>query len=123
MIAFAAVALTLAVLGVYAVTAYSVGERLRELGIRLALGAQRYQIAGSVLAHGLALAVGAVFLGGFAAPMLTRSIGPLLFEVERHDAVTLIGGAVAVTVAALLACLLPALRAARADAASLLRSE
>ena len=112
---FAVVAAVLAVLGIYGVVSYSVTQRAHEMGVRIALGAQRRDILRLVLREGAALAaVGAVLgvVGAFAGTMFIRS---WLFGIERTDPLTIVATALGLVVVALLASYLPARRAARLD--------
>ncbi|HEV8237963.1 MAG TPA: ABC transporter permease [Thermoanaerobaculia bacterium] len=119
--AFAAIALTLASVGTYSVMAYLVGERRRELGIRLALGAAPQRILASTLRQGLRLALAGTLLGALAAAGATRALRTLLFGVEPLDPATFISVAVLVAAAVVLASLLPARRAAALDPVQTLR--
>jgi putative ABC transport system permease protein len=118
---FAAAALALAVIGVYGVVAYSVAQRTREIGVRLALGAQPSRIVRSVVRHGLLLAGLGIAIGLAGAYALARFIAAILYGTEPTDALTY--GAVAVTLAlcAAVASLAPARRAARVDPVTALR--
>jgi len=120
---FAVVALLMAALGIYGVVAFVVSRRTREVGIRMALGARAADVLRLVLRQGMApvLAGLAVGLGGALA--LGRLSSSLLFGVASHDPVTLAAAAAVLTAAALLACALPARRAARIDPAQALRDE
>jgi putative ABC transport system permease protein len=121
--AFGGVALLLATLGLYGVVAYSVNQRTRELGVRLALGAQRTTVLAMVLGDGLRLAAVGVVVGLLAAAGATRVIAGFLFDVSALDAVTFAGMALLLVVVALLATYVPARRAARLDPMAALRSE
>ena len=119
----AALALILAVLGVYGVVAYSVSQRAHEIGIRVAVGATRGEILRLVLGDGLRLAVQAVAVGLVGAAVLTRSLSRLLYGVGALDPATLAGCALALVLAALLASGGPAWRGARVDPVVALRAE
>ena len=118
---FAAVALLLALIGIYGVIAYSVVQRTHEVGIRRALGAQRSDILGLVLKQGLVLTLtgGAFGIGG--AFGLTRLIRGFLFGVTPTDPLTFAGIALLFIIVALAATFVPASRAARIDPMSALR--
>ena len=116
-------ALLLAVVGIYGVIAYSVAERMQEMGIRMALGAARTDIVGMVLRQGLLLAAIGIAIGLAAALALTRLMESLLYRVSVTDPLTFGGGALLFTVVALAASYLPALRATRVDPATTLRGE
>jgi len=120
---FAGLALLLAAIGTYGVLSYMVGERRREIGIRLALGADRSGVLAHVMRQGLVLALIGV-AGGLAAALgLTRLMAALLFDVQPSDAPTMMGAAVTIAVVAALACWLPAWRASRLDPNVVLRDE
>jgi putative ABC transport system permease protein len=121
--AFAAVAVTLAACGLYGVLAYSVTQRSRELGIRVALGADRGAVVRLVVRHGAAIAGAGILLGLAGAAALSRVIAGMLYGVGARDPLTL--GAVAALLGgvALLAAWVPARRAARADPMVTLRAE
>jgi predicted permease len=121
--AFAALALALAGVGLYGVLAASVGERLREIGVRAALGASRERLVGMVIREGMGMTLVGVGLGLAAAAFASELLASLLFGVSRLDPVTyaeVVGVLVAV---AALACGVPALRAARVDPVRALRVE
>ena len=121
--ALGGVGLVLATLGLYGVIAYSVNQRTRELGVRLALGAQRTMVLGMVLGDGLRLASVGVVVGLVMAAGATRVIAGFLFDVSALDAVTFIGTSVLLVMVALLAAYVPARRAARLDPMAALRSD
>jgi predicted permease len=118
---FAALAMVLAVVGVYSVMSYLVRQRTREMGIRIALGASAGAIVSSVVARGFRLTAAGVVLGVVGALLLTRLMSSLLFDVNPRDPVTFVVVAVGLTGVACLASLIPARRAARADPLSVLR--
>jgi len=121
--AFAALALVIAAVGVLGVLAFSVSQRVRELGIRMALGADRGRILRAVLGEGVLLVVGALLLGGVGALFLGRFLAGLLFGVEPVDVPTLLGAGGVLGAVALLAAFLPARRATEVDPMRALRTE
>ena len=113
----------LAALGLYGVLACAVTQRTREIGIRIALGAERGMVMGLVVGQGLRLAASGVAIGIIAAMLLGRFIESQLFEVRSFDPLTIGATVCALMAAALLASWLPARRAMRADPAVTLRCE
>ena len=118
---FAALAFLLAIVGLYGVIAYSVGQRTREIGVRIALGARPADVARLVLGQAMALTALGVALGAAGAVAATRAMRTMLFDVAPGDPVTLGLVAVAVTAVASLASWLPARRATRIDPVAALR--
>jgi putative ABC transport system permease protein len=120
---FAAVALVLAVIGVFGVLSYTVTQRTTELGIRMALGASATRVKLLVLGQGMAPVLGGVAVGLGGAVLLTRFISSLLFGVSATDPVTFATVSMALTGVAAMASYLPARRATRVDPMSVLRQE
>jgi ABC-type antimicrobial peptide transport system permease subunit len=113
--AFGLLALGLAAIGIYGVTAYTTRQRTHEIGIRMALGADKEDILRLVLGHALRLTLLGVALGLAASFALTRYLSSLLLGVTSTDALTFSSVAVLLCAVALLACFLPARRAMRVD--------
>ncbi|HXT74887.1 MAG TPA: ABC transporter permease [Candidatus Eisenbacteria bacterium] len=120
---FASVALALATIGIYGVMAYLVNQGIREIGIRMALGATQRNILSLVVWQGMALALSGVTLGLVAAFLLTRLIRSLLFGVQATDPFTFAGIALLLVMIALFASYIPAQRAARIDPLMSLRCD
>ncbi len=120
---FAGIALVLAAVGIFGVMAYSVAQRTRELGLRIALGASRGRVLQLVLAHGVRLTLVGVGIGLVATFLLTRYVSSLLFNVPPYDPMTLVGVVAALIVISLCACYLPARRATLVDPIVALRDE
>ncbi len=121
--AFGAAALLLSAIGVYGVISFSVARRTREIGVRIALGADRAEVWRLVLREGLALALAGLAIGGALALALSRSLRTVLFETPPQDPATLIVVAVTLLGAAVAACAVPARRAAALDPQEALRTE
>jgi putative ABC transport system permease protein len=120
---FAVIALVLAMIGIYGVMSYSVSRRTREIGLRMALGADRRDVLRMVVKRGVALVVLGVLLGTAAALALTRMMATLIYGVSSTDPLTFAGAAGMLAAVAMAACLLPASRAIRIDPAVALRDE
>jgi ABC-type antimicrobial peptide transport system permease subunit len=112
---FAGLALALAAVGTYGILSYLVSQRTQEIGIRMALGADRGTILRLVMQRGLLLAVAGIGVGLAASFAATRLMASLLFNVEPTDPATLLAVALLIVVVAALACLVPAWRATRVD--------
>jgi putative ABC transport system permease protein len=123
LVTFAIVALALASVGLYGVLSYSVSQRHRELGMRAALGAGKADLVRLVVREGLAAAALGLALGMMAAAGLTRLMQGVLFGVAPLDPISFAAAPFVLTIVALLACVLPARRAASTDPAEALRSE
>ncbi len=123
LIVFALVAIVLTAVGIYGVMAYSVAQRTQEIGIRMALGAQRLDVLRLIVGQGARLVALATVLGIFAAFAFGKSIASLLFGVAATDVITLTSVALLLAVIALLACWLPARRASGIDPITALRAE
>ncbi|HET9408329.1 MAG TPA: ABC transporter permease [Candidatus Sulfotelmatobacter sp.] len=114
-------ALLLAAVGLYGVMSYSVAQSTRELGLRMALGADAANLLRLVLSRGLRLTTGGILFGLIAALVLTRLLGQLLYRVSPHDPMVFASALAVMTLIAITACLLPARRASRTDPARVLR--
>ena len=123
LIGFAALALLMAAIGVFGVTAYSVSQRTHELGVRMALGAPRSNVLGLVLRQELSACVIGIAIGIAGAWFLSSLLESLLFGVTGRDTVTLTVASLVLLIVTTLACLIPASRATRVDPATALRIE
>jgi predicted permease len=124
--AFAVLALLLASVGIYGVLSYSVTQRIREIGIRMALGAERRDVLKMIIGQGLQLAVAGVILGAGGALLLARlllSFTRLLYGVQANDPVTFMAVALVLVCVSILACYLPAQRASRVEPTAALNYE
>jgi putative ABC transport system permease protein len=120
---FAALALCLAMAGVYGVMAYAVGQRSNEIGLRMALGASTASVLRLVLLQGLACASLGLVSGLAAAAFGTRLLASMLFQVQQNDPLVYIGVAVLLGLVTLIASYVPARRASRIDPLTALRQE
>ena len=123
LLGFAGVAAALAVMGVYGLVSFSVGQRTREIGVRMALGASRGSVTTLVLGQSLGLVIGGVLLGALGAVALSRVVRSMLFGIEPHDPLNILTMGVFMIVAALVASFIPAHRAAGIDPVIALREE
>jgi len=120
---FAALAVLLAAVGIYGVLSYAVSQRLREIGVRMALGARRADVLGMVIGGGMRLALAGVAIGATGGLLASRALGRLLYGVTPTDPLTFAAAAGLLTLASLLAVYFPAHRATRVDPMTVLRSE
>lgn len=120
---FTAIAVVLAAIGLYGVLAYSVAQRTREIGIRVALGASRRRIARSIVSDGVRLAVIGVVIGGVVAVWATKLVASMLHGVERTDPTSFLLGALVLLATAVIACIVPVRRAVTVDPSIAMRSE
>jgi predicted permease len=120
---FASIALVLTIIGLYGVMSYSVAQRTNEIGIRMALGAQTRDVLGMIVKDGVKIVGIGLLLGIGGALLLTRLLETLLFGVTTRDPVTFLFIAGLLSLVAMLACCIPALRATRVDPLEALRCE
>jgi putative ABC transport system permease protein len=120
---FAALALVLAALGIYGVISHGVTQRTREIGVRMALGATRREVAALILGHGSRLAVIGVFLGLAIAFAMRGLVQQLLYGIRPLDPLTFTVVPIVLVLVALTASLIPALRATRVDPAVAIRAD
>ena len=120
---FAFAAASLAAVGLYGLMAHSVAQRTRELGIRIALGADRRRVLGAVIGRGARLTAVGIGVGMLLSVVASRSLGSLLFRIASIDPITLVAAIFFLSAVAALACVVPALRAARIDPVIALRGD
>jgi len=120
---FAALALLLSSIGIYALISYSVSQRTREIGVRVALGAQRSNVLRMVLREAIQLLVFGLLLGWVGAFLATRVMRSLLYSTSATDAVSFVATSIVLIAVALLACYIPARRATKVDPMIALRYE
>jgi predicted permease len=121
--AFAVLAVSMSSIGIFGVTSYLVGERTREIGVRMALGARRSDVLRLVVGQGTRMVFVGVFVGAAAAFGLTRFMSNQLYGVSAHDPLTFIGVAIVLSIVAVFACYIPARRATKIDPIIALRYE
>jgi putative ABC transport system permease protein len=121
--AFAAAALILAAVGIYGVMSFAVAQRTHEIGLRMALGAQRGQVLGQILREGMTTALIGTAIGGVGAALIGRLLSGAVYGVEARNPLTFVAVAALLLTAALIACLLPARRAATVDPMVALRQD
>jgi len=120
---FACVALVVAAIGVYGVLAYSVTQRVREIGLRMALGAQPGEVLSLIVREGMAVGLAGIGAGLAGAWALSQVVATLLFRVRMRDPLTYAAVAAILTLVTLAACAVPAYRASRVDPMAALREE
>ena len=120
---FALTALTLAMIGIYGVIAYSVVQRTREIGVRIALGAQRLDVLWMVLRQAVIMGVAGVLIGAFGSFFATKALDSLVFGITPRDPATFGAVALILLSVAFVAALVPAWRATHVDPSSALRAE
>ncbi len=121
--AFALVALFLAAVGLYGVVGYSVSQRTQEIGVRMAIGAQREDVLRMVLGGGMKLSALGLVIGLIAAVLLARLVTTMLFDVEPFDPMSYVATASLLATVSLLACYVPARRAMKVDPVIAMRRE
>jgi putative ABC transport system permease protein len=123
LLGFAGVSVLLAAIGIYGVVSQAVRPRLREVAIRLALGAEPRALVTAMMGRAIAAAVAAVALGGAAAMLLSKTLEALLYGVGSRDAASFAAAGGVLVMVAMVAAFIPARRAARLDAAKILRGD
>jgi ABC-type antimicrobial peptide transport system permease subunit len=123
LVVFGGLAVLLATIGVYAVLSYGVSQRTREIGVRVALGAQRRDVVGMIVGDGARLALLGVVIGLLGAYWLSRFVSSLLYGVSPQDPRVFVGAALGLAAVACAAAWIPARRATRVDPISALREE
>jgi putative ABC transport system permease protein len=121
--AFAALAVAMSCVGIFGVTSYLIGERTREIGVRMALGAQRSDVLRLVVGQGARMVFLGVLIGIAASLALTRLMSNQLYGVSARDPITFIGVAVVLLIVAVFACYIPARRATTIDPIIALRCD
>jgi ABC-type antimicrobial peptide transport system permease subunit len=120
---FGLLALVIAAIGLYSLMAFMVATRTHELGVRVALGAGRWNVMGLVLRRGMGLALAGLAAGGLVAWLAASQIQDLLFEVSAHDPTIYVGAGVTLFLAAVVACLVPGRRATHVNPMKALRAD
>jgi ABC-type antimicrobial peptide transport system permease subunit len=120
---FALLALLLASIGIYGVLSYMVGQRSKEIGVRMALGAQKFDVMRMVLKDGARMTLAGILIGFVGALALTRLMGTMLYGVRPTDPLTFVSVAAVLGAIAMLACYLPARRAMKVDPMEALRHQ
>jgi putative ABC transport system permease protein len=120
---FAVLALVLAVIGLYGLLSFTVTQRQREIGVRMALGAQQFEVLNLVVGQGMRLVLTGAFIGLLGSFALTRVLASVLFKVAPTDPLTFVTVTLSLCVVALLACYIPARRATKIDPMVALRYE
>jgi putative ABC transport system permease protein len=118
---FACVALLVAAIGTYGVLAYAVSQRTKELGLRMALGADRHDLLRLVVREGMIVAAAGIVMGVLIAVAMGRALSALVFGISVWDPMTYAGVLIVLAAVSLIACLVPAFRASRVDPMAALR--